>query len=210
MSVNPPHAILLIATGCAHCPVVMDALMKLIKQGKLRSIEVFNIQFEQTIAKQEGVRQVPWVKINEFAFTGKLTEQELAYWAKTSQQDNAKTLYFSWLIENQAVDTVITWLNKQPEDFNFICDLVLDKETPMAVRIGLNIIFESFESSPFLEPTITLLSQNLNQQPANIRGDICYYLGLSHQAETQLKAFLNDENADVREIVEEALNINQT
>ncbi len=202
---SPPSVILLISTNCPHCSAMLKSLTALIKKGKISTLKTINIEFDQNLAQQEKVRQVPWMKINEFIFSGKLTESELLHWIEKAPKAEAKALYFSWLIENQGLEPLIFQLKKQPSDFETIINIALDQTTPLAVRVGINAIMEEFENTSVLQQFIPILSQDLAQQPANLRADICYYLGLSHQADAILKPFLNDDNQDVREIVQEAL-----
>ena len=77
MSALAPHAELLLAPGCAHCPVVLAALAELIKAGRIGRLEVINIASHPEEAEARGVRGVPWIRIGPFELSGAHTRQEL-------------------------------------------------------------------------------------------------------------------------------------
>ena len=53
MSISPaPHAKLLVAPGCAHCPTVLQHLSTLLKENALGKLEVINIHQHPEIAQQ--------------------------------------------------------------------------------------------------------------------------------------------------------------
>ena len=54
-----PSALLLIATGCQHCPTVLQNLSELIKEGRLSSLEVVNI------VEETAERGVPVLAISD-------------------------------------------------------------------------------------------------------------------------------------------------
>ncbi|MFZ0257771.1 MAG: HEAT repeat domain-containing protein, partial [Gammaproteobacteria bacterium] len=56
-----PDALLLIAPGCAHCPVVLQSLAEMLKAGSLGRLEVVNIVAHPEVAKAVGTRSVPWL-----------------------------------------------------------------------------------------------------------------------------------------------------
>ena len=54
---TPPDALLLIATGCPHCPTVLAGVGDLVKQGKIGRLEVVNIVTHPEVAQALGVRR---------------------------------------------------------------------------------------------------------------------------------------------------------
>ena len=81
-STTPPEALMLLGTSCPHCPVVLDALSELVKQGVIASLEVVNLEKKPDIAEQLGVRTVPWVRIGWYELEGLHSRAELQYWAE--------------------------------------------------------------------------------------------------------------------------------
>ena len=65
-----PDAELMIATGCAHCPVVLSGLAELLKKGQIGRLAVTNITSHPEVAEARGVRGVPWIRIGPFELSG--------------------------------------------------------------------------------------------------------------------------------------------
>jgi hypothetical protein len=55
-STVPPDALLLMAPGCAHCPVVLESLGRLLKDGRLGRLEVINVAAHPEAAVAAGTR----------------------------------------------------------------------------------------------------------------------------------------------------------
>ena len=96
-----PDALLLIATGCAHCPTVLDGLCKLLKQGRLGRLEVINIAARPDYAQSIGVRSVPWTRIGPFELEGAQNPSALAEWAERAATGTGLGPYYSHLLESQ-------------------------------------------------------------------------------------------------------------
>ena len=77
----PPDALLLMAPGCAHCPVVLEGLGRLLKEGRLGRLEVVNVAVHPEAAVAAGTRSVPWTRIGPFELDGLYGPAELAEWA---------------------------------------------------------------------------------------------------------------------------------
>ena len=60
---QPPDAQILLATGCAHCPAVLEGLSRLLKLGKIGRLEAVNIVEHPQAAQAVGTRSVPWTRI---------------------------------------------------------------------------------------------------------------------------------------------------
>ena len=75
-----PSALLLIATGCQHCPSMLQSLSDLIKEGKIARLEIVNIVQDPERAQALNVRSVPWLKIGEYELIGLKTKTEILQW----------------------------------------------------------------------------------------------------------------------------------
>ena len=73
-----PSALVFIGSGCRHCPIVLDGLARLVKEGRLARLEVINATLEPELAARNKVRSVPWTRIGPFELVGILTPAELA------------------------------------------------------------------------------------------------------------------------------------
>jgi HEAT repeat protein len=80
-------------------------------------------------------------------------------------------------------------------------------EAPIQARIGLGAILENLQNEQILRDQVPALSELARHTDSRVRGDACYYLGLSGSPEALpvLNERLTDDNTDVREIASEAI-----
>ena len=90
-----PEARMLLGTRCPHCPSVLSSLSDLVKQGVISRLEVVNLEQRPEIARQWGVRSVPWVKIGPFELTGLHSKAELQSWAEQAGSEQGMKERFS-------------------------------------------------------------------------------------------------------------------
>jgi hypothetical protein len=204
---TPPMALLLIAPGCPHCPGVLKALSELLKEGVIGTMEVVNIAAHPERAQALGVRSVPWTRIGPFELEGGHSIGELRQWAERATDDSGISNYYSHLLENRKLERVVAAVKNKPESLESLLNLLPSEETPMAVRIGISAVMEELEGSESLSAALPRLTELTRSPDANIRGDACHYLGLTHNGDARslLQSMLDDENADVREIAQDAL-----
>ncbi len=84
-----PDAELLIASGCAHCPVVLSGLAELLKQGRIGRLDIINIAAHPELAEARNARSVPWIRIGPFELSGAHSAQELAVWVERAGRRRA-------------------------------------------------------------------------------------------------------------------------
>ena len=204
---TPPVALLLIAPGCPHCPGVLKALSELLKEGVIGTLEVVNIAAHPERAQALGVRSVPWTRIGAFELEGGHSISELRQWAERAADDSGISNYYSHLLENRKLERVVAAVKNKPESLESLLNLLPSEETPMAVRIGISAVMEELEGSESLTAALPRLAELTRSPDANIRGDACHYLGLTHNGDARslLQSMLDDENPDVREIAQDAL-----
>lgn len=208
---QPPDALILLATGCAHCPAVLEGLSQLLKQGKIGRLEAVNIVEHPAAAQEVGTRSVPWTRIGEFELEGVLTPAELERWAELAAEDSGYADYYSHLLESQRAHQVTALVEKRPHHLACLIDMLTSEETPMAVRIGVGVVMESLENSDALHRALPELEKLSRSDKANIRADAAHFLGLTRlpTAEASLKPLLDDPNPDVREIAADSLEMLQ-
>jgi len=204
---QPPNALLFIATGCQHCPAVLQALSDLVKAGEISQLEITNIQHAADKADEYQVRSVPWVKIGPFELVGLRTKTELQKWINRVDDTDAMADYFSQLMLAGEINKVHQMLEKAPETFSALIELIGDEKTTLSVRIGVGAVLEEFSGSKLLKEHISSLAKLTHHKETRIRNDACFYLGLSHDEEARqyIEPLANDSNAEVREIAEDAL-----
>jgi len=203
----PPDATLYIATGCAHCPAVLQGLGELLKQGTIGRLEVINIAAHPQIAREQGIRSVPWIRIGPFDLQGSYSTTQLREWVERVGSDQGLRDYLAELIESQRLDEALQQARSDPHWLELAVDMIADLETPMGVRIGIGAMFEDLADTHQLNPALPGLKALLNAPESQVRADAAYYLGLTHDPEVLewIEPLLEDENAEVREIAGEAL-----
>lgn len=204
---NPPDAALFIATGCAHCPAVLQGLSELLKQGLLGHFEVTNIAVHPEVAREQGIRSVPWIRIGPFELRGSYTLAELRQWVERAGSDQGLRDYLAELIENQRLDDALQLARAEPQWAELAAGMLGDLDTPMGVRIGIGALFEHLAEEDRLRPALPKLKALLSAPEPQVRADAAYYLGLTHRPEVLewIKPLLEDNNAEVREIAREAM-----
>ena len=207
MANNPPDALLLIAPGCAHCPVVLEGLSQLVKTGKLGRLEVVNILAHPEISQQIDTRSVPWCRIGPFELEGLHTQAELARWTEHAKTGTGFSEYYAYLLQTQRPHRVAELIDSQPDSFDELLGLLEDSDTPMTVRIGIGVVLEDLHDNPLLLHALPVLIRLTDSTAANVRADAAHYLGLtrSPEANAALQKLLHDENPDVREIAAESI-----
>lgn len=203
----PPDARLLIASGCVHCPVVLEGLSRLLKEGRIGRLEAVNISLHPEAAEEAGVRSVPWFTIGPYALSGLHSYQELAEWAGRAGSGGGLASYYQHLLESNRLDEVTAEIAGNPQSLGDLLQLLDDPDTPMAVRIGIGAIIEDLAGGDLLAEFVDRLGILTHSDQPQTRADACHYLGLSASADAApyLKACLDDEDQAVREIAAESL-----
>lgn len=202
-----PEALLFIATGCQHCPSVLQSLGELVKSGVLGKLEVINIQQHPEIASEYNVRSVPWVKMGPFELTGLRSKSELEQWLKRVDDPAAMGDYFSELMTSGEINKVQEIINNNPDYFSILLELMASPDTTLSVRIGVGAVIEDFSGGEILKNNIDALGEYTRHKEARVRNDACHYLSLSETSEAlkYIKPLLKDDDAEVREVAEEAI-----
>jgi len=206
-----PSALLLIATGCSHCPSVLQSLSELVKEAKLSSLEVVNIVAAPERAAALNVRSVPWVKLGDYELVGMKTKSELEQWIdKASDTENLPenmSAYFEELMTTGEMAKVEQLVEQHPEHIQILFNIMSNDQSSLSARVGVGAVIEHLSGSEILINAIDTLGEYSQSPNARIRNDACYYLGLSHhdKAKKYIQPLLEDEDADVRECAEDAL-----
>lgn len=202
-----PDVLLLIASGCAICPVVHKILSQLDAEGKLNRFEVINITQQPQAAQQYAVRSVPWFRIGDLEFQGLHSASELDYWVNHALSEDGIKQYLVEELDAGHLAHIQALIRHHPHWLHIALTIIADLQAPIQARIGLGALFEDLQGDPLLKelvPSLSKLSQHADKQ---VRADACYYLGLSdsNKAKPALTACLQDSDSEVREIAQEAL-----
>ena len=202
-----PDAVLLMAPGCAHCPVVLEALGRLLKEGRLGRLEVVNIAAHPEAAAAAGTRSVPWTRIGPFELEGLHSPTELAEWATHAGAGTGMASYLSHLLEQRQLDRAVGFVQHRPPALAQLLELAGSLETPMDVRIGIGALVEELQGSPALRDAVPTLARLAVALEPQVRADTAHYLGLSGSppARAILTRLAADTDPQVREIAVESL-----
>ena len=207
ITASPPDAELLIATGCAHCPVVLEGLSSLIKEGVISSLRVTNIANQPERAQQLGVRSVPWLQLGPFVLQGLHSPAELREWAERAGSMEGMSIYLHDQLKQGNLDAMEALLHREPEWLGALIPLIEQEDTDMKVRIGIDALLESLATNTNLDGLVEELGRLSQHERQSLRSDASHYLSLTRSpaAIPFLEARLHDESDEVREIAEEGL-----
>lgn len=204
---RPVYAEMLLAPGCAHCPGVLDALGKLVKEGLIGRLTVTNIANHPEAATAVGARSVPWVRIGPYELTGAHGTAELRDWAEQAAEGGRMGAYLGYLLEQRQLPRVVSLVRDQPGLLHELVPLLGDLDTPMGVRIGIGAVIEELQDGDLLAGIVDELGALTHDKEPQVRADACHYLGLSGApgARGYVTRLLDDPDAEVREIAAESL-----
>jgi hypothetical protein len=202
-----PDALLLIATGCPHCPTVLAGLGELVKQGLVGRLEVVNIATRPEVAQAHGVRSVPWLRLGPFQLEGLRSPAELRQWAMRAGTRAGTADYFNELLTDGELQKVIELVRQDESLLQALPVLLTRADTELPVRVGVSAIFEEFQGSQALKGLVPALVELASHNDAHIRGDAAHLLSLtrSPDAVAPLERLRADKDASVREIASEGV-----
>ncbi len=202
-----PDALLLIATGCPHCPTVLAGVSELVKQGKIGRLEVVNIVTHPEVAQALGVRGVPWLRLGPFELPGLRTPAELGQWAGRAGTRAGMAEYFRELLDSGELARVLAVVKRDFSQLDALLLLLADPKTTLTVRIGIGAVLEEFAGRAELRQQVDALGKLTQSKDPHIRGDAAHFLALTRDARAvpYLKPLLNDPEQQVREIAQESL-----
>lgn len=203
----PPDALLLLATGCPHCPAVLEGLAALVKEGAIGRLEAVNIAVHPERAAELGVRGVPWVRLGPFELAGAQTPGELRRWAERANSLDGMAEYFFDMLKSGQRARVEEMARQEPSRLKALVRLMERSDTSMAVRLGIGAVLEELQGSGIAAVMVPELAALAKSGDALTRADACHFLSLIGGAEVvpHLRACLADEDREVREIAADAL-----
>ena len=204
---TPPDALFLLGTHCPHCPSVLQGLANLVKAGTLGTLKVVNIEQRIDIARELGVRSVPWVRIGSFELEGLHSEQELREWALKAGTAIGMTDWLNDLLSSGNISKPLERVRSEPATMDALLELFTDPDTQLNTRIGISAIMEDLEGTDTLRAAVDRLGELTHHDDARIRGDACHYLALSGspKAAESIRPLLQDADTEVRDVARESL-----
>lgn len=199
---NSISAELFIATGCSHCPLVLNELSDLLKKGQLASLNITNIAVTQQRASELNIRSVPWFSLSnqdsniKFSgiFSGNHSPAEIKNWVKSAQSDKGMQEYIESNLADGQLDLITQAIELVPETFSVVITMLEDEETSMHIRIGLDALLENFSASEILKNYTTSLKTLATKDNIRLQIDALHYLALT--ADPEIKTFLQEKTQD--------------
>ncbi|MDD5241312.1 MAG: HEAT repeat domain-containing protein [Sulfuricella sp.] len=206
-STPAPDVLLLLAPGCPYCPAMLENLGRLLKESRIGRLEAVNLAVHPERATELGARTVPWVRIGPFELEGALTPGELRHWAEQAGSLDGMADYFFQMLKNGRRAKVEEMARQEPSRLQALVRLMQRPDTSMAVRIGIGAVLEELHGSGFTEAMIPGLGALAKDGDVLTRADACHFLSLIGAPEVApyLRACLDDESQEVREIAAESL-----
>ncbi|MEW8505531.1 MAG: HEAT repeat domain-containing protein [Candidatus Thiodiazotropha sp.] len=204
---DAPGALLLLSSGCPHCPAVLQNLSQLLKQGRIGRLEAVNIAEHPETAQEIGTRTVPWTRIGRFELEGLVSLGELETWIDMTFREEGAAYYLSHLLKTQHAPQAAIWIERNPDTVADLIGLLESPDTPIVVRIGVGVVAEELQGSSVWQSALNHLDRLARSADAALRADAAHYLGLTHSSAAleSLQRMLEDENPDVREIASDSL-----
>lgn len=205
---HSPDALLFIAPGCPHCPIVLSGLAELVKAGSIGRLEVINVAERPEAAAELGVRSAPWTRIGPFVLEGAQTAGKLKQWAERAANGEGGSDYLRELLAAGRLPEAERYV-EAGGSLEDVLPLIGDPEAPMQVRLGANAVLEGFAGDEGLRRLVPQLGTLSRDRDHRVRADACHLLGLAADpaAEPFLRERLGDENPEVREIADESLQL---
>jgi len=207
MNKSAPDVLMLMASGCAFCPGVLNTLQALQKDGEIAELETINISQQPEVAEQYNVRSVPFIKIGDIHLTGAQTREEIMRAIEQSQTEQGLAQYYDDLLNNGQLAEATEHIHQHPENLSVLLELMQEKDIKISVQIGIGAIFEDFAEHDALIELIPVLTQLTQHRLPRVRNDACFYLSLSADKTVipAIEALLNDDNDEVRETAKDCL-----
>ena len=206
-----PSAELFIATGCVHCPVVLNELSEQLKKGNIASLNITNIAVDNQRASELNIRSVPWFSLSNeksfMIFSGNHSPKEIQQWINTSQTKKGMQDYIEESLSNGRLSTVIQIIQLVPEVFSTVISMLGDEDTGMEIRIGLDALIENFSASEILKNNASSFKKIASTNNPRLQIDALHYIALSASAENRdfLQEYAEHEDQQVKDAAIEAL-----
>ena len=204
---TPPDALMLLGTRCPHCPSVLNGLAALVKRGTIGTLKIINIEQRPDLARELGIRTVPWVRLGAFELEGLHSEIELEKWAEYAASDAGMVAWLDELLANGNINKAIKLVKTSPDASIALVTLFADPEIQLNTRIGISAIMEELQNTTLLKDMVDSIGALTQHKDARIRGDACHYLALSgaQQARQYIRPLLQDKDTNTQELAKESL-----
>ena len=199
--------LMLMGKQCAYCGPMMQILTELMKAGELAELRIVNIEESPELARQLGVRSVPWLQIGPFELQGNRSRQEIALWLERASNFEGLTEYLDEVLAEGNIGYANKLIQRYPQALENVIALMADPQAKINVRLGVGVMIEEMAESEAFKVVIPRLIDYLSNKDARIRGDACHYLSLTKDSSLipVIEELLSDDSEEVREIAQDSL-----
>ena len=199
--------LMLMGKQCAYCGPMMQILTELMKAGEIAELRIVNIEENPELARQLGVRSVPWLQIGPFELQGARSRQEIVLWLERASNFEGLTEYLDEVLAEGNIGYANKLIQRYPQALENVIALMADPQAKINVRLGVGVMIEEMAESEAFKVVIPRLIDYLSNKDARIRGDACHYLSLTKDRSLMpvIEELLSDDSEEVREIAQESL-----
>jgi len=203
---GPPARVeVLIAPTCPNCPAVVRACAQVAAAWSALTMVVIDVQYFTELAG--SCRSVPTVVIDgAHTVVGPVSSRDLIEILERRGEPGYLARALGSMVESGRLAEVAPLLTG---DEGFAAMATLMRDGTMQQKMGLMLAVEQIlEGSPHaIDGAVPHLLPLLESEVATLRGDVADLLGQigAPGAREALSLLLDDENADVREVAEEAI-----
>ena len=202
-----PTVIMLMGQHCTFCGPMMQILTELMKSGLIAELRIINIEKQPQLARELGVRSVPWLQIGPFELAGARNRKEIVDWLERASSFEGINSYLEEVLAEGNIEFANRLIDRYPQALENVIELMADAEAKINVRLGIGVIIEERAASEGFKAVIPRLIEHLSDSDARVRGDACHYLSLTGDKAyiPQIQAMLQDDSEEVREIAQDSL-----
>jgi thiol-disulfide isomerase/thioredoxin len=201
--------LVLMAEACPHCPAVVRSALSLAAMQPLVKLVIVDAVYFQDLAERYKVKSTPTTIINQgLTMVGQVTLDQLAGGVVAATQAASLTEILDSMIKCGRAEDAAQLLcrEKQPAAI-----LPIYRSKEFSVRMGALVTMEEAMAvnQRVFDPVVDELTSLLFDDEVALRGDTAELLGKigNPAAIAALRKALEDPDPDVREAVEEALQL---
>lgn len=208
---SPISVELFVATGCSHCPLVLNELSEQLKKGSIAELKIINIAVDNTRSDELNIRSVPWFSLtnnNSFMiFSGNYSPKEIKNGIKAAQNADGMKDYIEESLSKGELMTVVQAINMQHSVLSYVISMLGDEETSMDIRIGLDVLIEQFSTTKTLQDYTNELKKIATCNVARLQIDALHYIALTGAVENMmfLQEQVENTNPQIKEAALEAI-----
>ena len=208
---SPTSVELFVATGCSHCPLVLNELNEQLKKGAIAELNTINIAVDNTRAEELNIRSVPWFSLTNnhsyMIFSGNYSPKEIQSWLKIAKRADGMRGYIEEFLSKGELMTITQAINIQPKILSSVIAMLGDEETSMDIRIGLDVLIEHFSTTKILQNYTNELKTIALRDMPRLQIDALHYIALTGDIENKhfLQQQTENTNPQIKEAALEAL-----